>query len=430
MQPEAPGEKSVNMSGDGGGGDKLPSGEVTARGSLAELQRISQFDAVMVEHRRQDLHYLDEVAAADAAEVWFADGAPSMGEWLVARYRATSFQARTDVKLAHAVQALPEIRGAYAEGVISRDQLRALAGIAAPDTEHELLAQCVTMSPSEIKSLRRVVTTADEAVAHEDRSVRYWFHERDPIFEMHVTLPDVEGAKFITALTRKASVMDANPNTGLPYLHEQRLADALVQMASESLSIDADHDRATLLVQTDIPTLLEAGDGVPGIGTQATLGDGTLVPAGTTITNATLRRLACDARIQLALTDPGAGVVGIGRTSRTIPPWLARIIRSRDGGCRFPQCVRRSWLQIHHIEHWADGGPTDLDNLITLCGFHHRLIHHEGWTILGNPNGRVRWLTKWGTRFARHPRHQYMNLIRSAHENPRAVRPPERPTRG
>ena len=44
----------------------------------------------------------------------------------------------------------------------------------------------------------------------------------------------------------------------------------------------------------------------------------------------------------------------------------------------------------------AAGGPTNLDNLITLCGFHHRLVHREGWQITGNPNQQVTFLNKWG----------------------------------
>ena len=39
------------------------------------------------------------------------------------------------------------------------------------------------------------------------------------------------------------------------------------------------------------------------------------------------------------------------------------------------------WLHAHHRTHWADGGPTDLDNLILLCGYHHRFLHEHGWTI-------------------------------------------------
>jgi hypothetical protein len=158
------------------------------------------------------------------------------------------------------------------------------------------------------------------------------------------------------------------------------------------------------------------------------LGGGRILPEHLTITNRTLRRLACDARIQLALEDPQDGVIGIGRTSRTIPPWLVHIVRSRDGGCRFPECQHRNWLVIHHIRHWVDGGPTDLDNLITLCRFHHRLIHNEGWDITGNPNdpnrNAVRWFTKWGTRFERHPRPETMYWIRQVHAVPRPVHPP------
>jgi hypothetical protein len=202
-----------------------------------------------------------------------------------------------------------------------------------------------------------------------------------------------------------------------------RLADALVQMGSETLAADADHDRATLLIRTDIPTLL----GIEGAG-QARLGDGTTIPDGTTITNPTLRRLACDARIQLVIEDPIDGVIGIGRTARTIPGWLARIVRTRDRGCRFPDCQRTLWLQVHHLEHWADGGPTNLDNLITLCGFHHRLLHNERWQIKGNPNGDVTWITKWGTEFKRHPQWPGIESIKQIVANRPPIEPPLRRT--
>jgi hypothetical protein len=240
---------------------------------------------------------------------------------------------------------------------------------------------------------------------------------------MNVLLPDEEGAAFITALTRKAGQIDLDPHDGGVPEYGVRLADALIQMGSETLAADADHDRATLLVRTDIPTLL----GIEGAA-QAKLGDGITIPETTTITNPTLRRLACDARIQLVIEDPVDGVIGIGRTSRSIPGWLCRITRSRDGGCRFPGCDRILWLQVHHLEHWADGGPTDLHNLITLCGFHHRLVHNEGWQIKGNPNGEVTWITKWGTEFERHPEWPGFESIKKIVANRPPIEPPLRRT--
>ncbi|WP_374118825.1 HNH endonuclease signature motif containing protein [Allokutzneria sp. A3M-2-11 16] len=32
--------------------------------------------------------------------------------------------------------------------------------------------------------------------------------------------------------------------------------------------------------------------------------------------------------------------------------------------------------------HWIDGGPTDLDNLVLLCVYHHHVIHDQDWVIV------------------------------------------------
>ena len=96
--------------------------------------------------------------------------------------------------------------------------------------------------------------------------------------------------------------------------------------------------------------------------------------------------------IQLVAHGTDGAVIGVGRTRRTIPYWLERLVRRRDGGCRFPACGRTRWTNVHHIEFWTrDAGPTDYDNLVTLCGYHHRLIHDNGWTLEGDPSGRLTW---------------------------------------
>ncbi|MCU0269627.1 MAG: HNH endonuclease, partial [Acidimicrobiales bacterium] len=53
--------------------------------------------------------------------------------------------------------------------------------------------------------------------------------------------------------------------------------------------------------------------------------------------------------------------------------------RVSDGGRRRRRPVHRRGgprhLHGHHIEHWARGGSTDLQNLVLLCPHHHRLVH-------------------------------------------------------
>jgi hypothetical protein len=67
-------------------------------------------------------------------------------------------------------------------------------------------------------------------------------------------------------------------------------------------------------------------------------------------------------------------VLNVGRRTRTIPPALRRALEVRDGGCRYPGCGSR-FTDAHHIEHWADGGETRLENLVLLCRRHHRAVH-------------------------------------------------------
>ncbi len=385
--------------------------------------RVRIVDDAIVQLNASYLMLVDCLIEADTNGVWVDDGSPSLAEWVTARYRMTRHTGRTLAKIALVLPGLPQIRAAFAAGRLSWDQLRAVITIATPETDAELVATAPDLEPSVIRAQTRNVDDKQATEARESRYVTYEFSDDKPVFEMHVVLPDDEGATFITALTRKAGQVDLDPYDGSCPEHGVRLADALIQMGSETLAADTDHDRATLIVETTLEALQDLHNAP-----QATIGDGTTIPEGTTISYETLRRLACDARIQLVVADATSGVIGIGRTARNIPTWLTRITRTRDQGCRFPGCKRTLWLHIHHIVHWADGGPTDLNNLITLCGYHHRLIHHDGWTIKGDPNGEIIWITKWGTIFERHPTFAGIDAIQNYLANPPPITPPLRRT--
>jgi len=98
------------------------------------------------------------------------------------------------------------------------------------------------------------------------------------------------------------------------------------------------------------------------------------------------RRLSCDALLAAMGLDAEGRPLTYGRTMRTVDPRLRKVLNKRDGGCRFPGCDRpAAWAQAHHIVHWADGGPTDPDNLVLLCTFHHHRIHDDGFIIRGSP---------------------------------------------
>src|SRR5512138_2848811 len=76
-----------------------------------------------------------------------------------------------------------------------------------------------------------------------------------------------------------------------------------------------------------------------------------------------------------------------GRKSRSIPAAIARALRARDGGCRFKGCDRTRFCAGHHVKHWVEGGETKLGNLLTLCTFHHTLLHEGGFGVTATDDG-------------------------------------------
>jgi hypothetical protein len=100
------------------------------------------------------------------------------------------------------------------------------------------------------------------------------------------------------------------------------------------------------------------------------------------ITASQARRLACDAQIIPVVLGSRGESLDVGRKHRLVTPAQRRALVLRDKGCAFPGCQRPpKHTQAHHIKHWANGGLTDLTNLVLLCGHHHRLIHHSNWVV-------------------------------------------------
>jgi hypothetical protein len=92
------------------------------------------------------------------------------------------------------------------------------------------------------------------------------------------------------------------------------------------------------------------------------------------------RQLACDASIHRVVTRGPSEILDVGRTQRVVTTAQRRALVARDRGsvgCRAPP----AWTDAHHVVFWADGGPTDLDNLVLLCRSCHTGVHHRGRTI-------------------------------------------------
>ncbi len=206
-----------------------------------------------------------------------------------------------------------------------------------------------------------------------------------------------------------------------PREHGARLWDALVeacQRLQDTEQLPADHGvRPRIVVTIDQDSLK-----------QQVIDAGLACPAETTsgaqISARTVRQMACDADIIPVVLNTDGQVLDVGRTHRLVTPaqWTALIVR--DKHCAFPGCHRIPLAcDAHHIVHWADGGDTDLDNLVMLCRHHHTLIHHSPWTVHVDPGtGQPRWTRPPQTSFT-----ERMRRFREIQASQPPVQPPQRP---
>lgn len=294
--------------------------------------------------------------------------------------------------------------------------------MATPDTEADLLEIALHATASQLETIVRAyrgvleVELGDASEEHRRRYVRCE-HDENGALVIHARLPAEEGALVLTALEASREALRASgdallaPNgapgdggasaetthigdgvaAGADDVEEEldpeaierftpSNADALVLMARTAMAngpAEGTGGEHQVVVHVDAATLAHDDDGACEL------------EHGPALAPETARRLGCDASLVRILERDGRPL-SIGRKTRTPSPALKRALRSRDRTCRFPGCGQHRFLHAHHIEHWAQGGRTDLSNLIQLCTHHHRLVHEGGYSVERRGGGRVR----------------------------------------
>jgi Domain of unknown function (DUF222)/HNH endonuclease len=121
------------------------------------------------------------------------------------------------------------------------------------------------------------------------------------------------------------------------------------------------------------------------------------VEDGPAISPAAAQMLACSAAVSWMLHDSAGKLLDLGRRRRRPNAALRRAARDRDHcRCRFPGCESRR-VDLHHIQYWSNGGRTKLDNLVSLCKYHHMLVHDRGYLIAAARDGTFTFSRPGGT---------------------------------
>lgn len=285
----------------------------------------------------------------------------------------------------------PAVARAQAAGVISPARARVIAATIdrmpaevemahGRDVEQRLVIEAARFDPGRLAKL------ADRILAHldpdgrldDDADVERRRHavlreNRDGSGELRAHLSPACLASWQAVLDPLAAPRPSDVDGPDPRTPGQRLHDALHEAASRLLSAgtlpDTGGTPATVL-------LTLTADQARTRSGHANTGHGGHLP----VTDAL--HLACEADIIPVIRDARGGILGYGRTRRVASPGQRAALASRDGGCCFPGCDHPpNWCQAHHVLGWADGGRTDVDNLVLLCGFHHRHFERRGWRV-------------------------------------------------
>ncbi len=320
------------------------------------------------------------LAELDRREEYVEHGCRSAADWLSRFCGIGMMAAREHVRVAKRLLELPAMTRAFAAGELSFCKVRALTRVASATTEEELVLLAREATGAQLETIIRAyrgVLEADEvepaATRHHRRRVRTSWDD-DGSLAVSARLDAEEGARLVAALDFVVDPEEEGEGARVGAL--MRIVDAgLAALRAGEEPSPGTAVVPTVVVHVEAEVLAGMVEG------QGSVEDGPRLPLET------VRRFGCDGLVGLALDREGV-TLDEGRRRRTPGARQRRYILGRDRHCRFPGCGRRGHLDIHHCVHWINGGRTDRANLITVCGYHHRVVHEGGFRVDGDGKGR------------------------------------------
>lgn len=319
------------------------------------------------------------VATVLADESWVIGGIRSPEHWLTCYAGVSHALAADVVRIARRTESLPALASGLQEGSLSLGQASVIARYTPDDFDDDVveLAHNATV-PQLRRALSRyefdASSRADAATADlADQPAARCPSEFDPAVlrpQLQMTTRDgrfhltYDAPADIGALVQQA-IVEAKDALFLAGQPRVTLADALTEVATRSLDNGAGLSggragkfRIYLHLDTAGRGWLNRGHG------------------GCALPPHLLRKWTCDGVLQPVWETEGSPV-NVGRAQRIVPSRTRHLVEDRDGGCRHPGCQATHHVECHHVTHWADGGRTDMDSLISLCPYHHDR-HHCG----------------------------------------------------
>ena len=344
---------------------------------------------------------------------WLKWGFKDALNWLKWRCDLSTNAARDKLRIGHALKELPLLSEHFAAGKLSYTKVRALTRVATALNEADLIDMAMRMSARHVEehckqrsnAAKASTTTALKAL--QNRNFRIWHDQAQGTVHFSIELPAEEAELIEKAVDKAAVKISADTGSAASMPEESsswamQQADALVYMsrsfldgvenqgfkyqgadvsensrssasssnnAARSASSAADHYQ--VVVHVDEAALAGAETGSSQLPIES------------------VRRLCCDGSIVPMVENDQGEPLNVRRKVRTITTAIRRALWARDKGCGFPGCSHTRFVDAHHIQHWAEGGETSVDNLVLLCSHHHKLVHEGGYSVQRDHAGNI-----------------------------------------
>ena len=358
--------------------------------------------------RRLESAALKVMAAAEKARVGERSGHTGTGSWAASQTKCGGAEGSSQSRLATDLdKGLPHTGKNLDEGEISAEHAKVIAATMRrlPEEltqdqrdaiERHLIARAREVDPGQLrrlarrareaaeKSRRKVDEDEDEQLRSEEAKAlaktRLTMRDnRDGTMSGHFTVPTLGGSMLRKVIQQIAS----------PRRDRQRQARGLGCEGSEDGTTtykDTDwahrYGLAWLEVLEHLPTDRlngkVAATVVATISLEALQGEAGAVQldTGHVVSAGQARRLACNAGIVPAVLGGGSLPLDLGRAQRCFTEGQRVALATVYTECAAVGCDRPyAWCELHHEAPWAQGGQTDLDSAVPLCGYHHRRMH-------------------------------------------------------
>jgi hypothetical protein len=333
--------------------------------------------------------FAETTAAFEVTEAYKDVGARTAASWLRNNLRMNAGEARRRVVAGQRLRDLSVVQEAFLAGEVGMGHVEVLTaavdelGLEAVRTaEESLVALAKLNDPWDLReAVRTIKQTIDPESVDEQqqRAMQRRHFSVTPVGDEYVAkgVLDAETGALL------AQVLDtmSKPGAGDERSPGQRRVDALGDLCRAVLDAGLPQDNG---VRPHLTVVLSWDALVGRLGASPARLDGF-----GSVPTSLVRQLACDAAVARVVTGADGSPIELGRSARAPSAAQRRAVRVRDGGlCRVPGC-RSRLVQVHHVVHWVDGGPTDLANMVSLCPRHHRNVH-SGRLRIETTGGGVR----------------------------------------